>query len=330
MSPPELDPESGLYYYGGRYYDPELGRFISPDPFVPQPDDPQNLNRYSYVVNNPVNYIDPDGYKKKKKGGFFRSFFGKLLVSIFAAAIAAPIAALATTTTMVAMAGSSLTISSLQTAISVGALVGKVAGGIASGAAMAALSGGNVGIGALTGGASAFAGTLDGFGGGLGGGGPPVVSCFVAGPMCGGFSPVLAFNDPGGTGSTGIDKRKAHDISIIGLGDFGDIGLFDILAVGSVGAAKTSIAGIYKVFSNLKWYVGQSKHIATRLMQHLRAGKFTLEEVEKAVIERVPGGRTAREVAEQLEIDKLGGIKGGNVSNQRNPIGPNRRDLLED
>ncbi|MBI4488708.1 MAG: hypothetical protein HY694_06450, partial [Deltaproteobacteria bacterium] len=69
----QLDPESGLYYYGGRYYDPELGRFISPDPFVGQPDDPQNLNRYSYVGNNPVNYIDPSGFKKKKKGGFFRS-----------------------------------------------------------------------------------------------------------------------------------------------------------------------------------------------------------------------------------------------------------------
>ncbi len=43
----ELDPETGLYYYGGRYYDAEIGRFISPDPFVPQFDDPQSLNRYS-------------------------------------------------------------------------------------------------------------------------------------------------------------------------------------------------------------------------------------------------------------------------------------------
>ena len=85
-----LDPESGLYYYGGRYYDPELGRFISPDPFVPGPGEPQSFNRYSYVGNNPVNYIDPSGYAKKKKGGFFRSFFGKLLVSIVAAAVLSP------------------------------------------------------------------------------------------------------------------------------------------------------------------------------------------------------------------------------------------------
>jgi len=68
----QLDPESGLYYYGGRYYDPELGRFISPDPFVPQPDDPQSLNRYSYVLNNPVNLIDPSGY----------SWFSKLFKKI--------------------------------------------------------------------------------------------------------------------------------------------------------------------------------------------------------------------------------------------------------
>ena len=49
----ELDPETDLYYYGGRYYDHEIGRFVSPDPFVQDPDDPQNLNRYSYVINNP-------------------------------------------------------------------------------------------------------------------------------------------------------------------------------------------------------------------------------------------------------------------------------------
>jgi RHS repeat-associated protein len=67
----ELDPESGLYYYGGRYYDPEISRFISPDPFVQSPDDPQNLNRYSYVNNNPQNYIDPSGY-------FFKKLFKKI------------------------------------------------------------------------------------------------------------------------------------------------------------------------------------------------------------------------------------------------------------
>jgi RHS repeat-associated protein len=58
----ELDPESGLYYYGGRYYDPDLARFVSPDPFVQEPGNPQNLNRYSYTLNNPQNYIDPSGY----------------------------------------------------------------------------------------------------------------------------------------------------------------------------------------------------------------------------------------------------------------------------
>ncbi len=81
----KLDPESGLYYYGGRYYDAETGRFVSADPFVQTPLDPQNLNRYSYVVNNPQNYIDPDGYfhRHKKKGGFFNSIFGKIFRIVF-------------------------------------------------------------------------------------------------------------------------------------------------------------------------------------------------------------------------------------------------------
>ena len=39
-----------------------LGRFIKPDPFVQNPFNVQNLNRYSYVLNNPVNFIDPSGY----------------------------------------------------------------------------------------------------------------------------------------------------------------------------------------------------------------------------------------------------------------------------
>ena len=47
---------------GGRVYDPILGRFLQADPFVQQPNNTQNLNRYSYVLNNPLNATDPSGY----------------------------------------------------------------------------------------------------------------------------------------------------------------------------------------------------------------------------------------------------------------------------
>jgi len=46
-----------------RYYDPALARFTQPDTLVPNPGDPQSLNRYSYAGNNPVRYTDPSGHK---------------------------------------------------------------------------------------------------------------------------------------------------------------------------------------------------------------------------------------------------------------------------
>jgi RHS repeat-associated protein len=78
----ELDPESGLYYYGGRYYDPDLGRFVSPDPFVQEPGNPQNLNRYSYVLNNPQSYIDPSGYFFDKLFKWIGNLFKTVIRSI--------------------------------------------------------------------------------------------------------------------------------------------------------------------------------------------------------------------------------------------------------
>ena len=44
-----------------RLYDPALGRFLSPDPYVQMPDFSQNFNRYSYCLNNPLVYVDEDG-----------------------------------------------------------------------------------------------------------------------------------------------------------------------------------------------------------------------------------------------------------------------------
>jgi RHS repeat-associated protein len=54
--------DSGLYYYGARYYDPVLGRFLAADSVLPDPYDPQQLNRYAYVRNNPVKLVDPTGH----------------------------------------------------------------------------------------------------------------------------------------------------------------------------------------------------------------------------------------------------------------------------
>ncbi|MCO5182295.1 MAG: RHS repeat-associated core domain-containing protein [Candidatus Promineofilum sp.] len=54
--------ESGLYYYNARYYDPEIGHFISPDTIVPDPGSVFGYNRYMYALGNPLKYNDPTGY----------------------------------------------------------------------------------------------------------------------------------------------------------------------------------------------------------------------------------------------------------------------------
>jgi RHS repeat-associated protein len=56
-----LDEETGLYYYGARYYDPELARFIQADSTIPDAEFSQAYNRYAYVYNNPLKFTDPSG-----------------------------------------------------------------------------------------------------------------------------------------------------------------------------------------------------------------------------------------------------------------------------
>lgn len=51
----------------GRIYDPEIGRFISADPYVQFPESTQGYNRYTYVGNNPLSYTDPSGYFSLKE-----------------------------------------------------------------------------------------------------------------------------------------------------------------------------------------------------------------------------------------------------------------------
>lgn len=59
----ERDSETGLDYFGARYYGSNMGRFTSPDPKPRSARviDPQSWNRYSYTLNNPLKFVDPDG-----------------------------------------------------------------------------------------------------------------------------------------------------------------------------------------------------------------------------------------------------------------------------
>ena len=67
FSAKELDEETGLYYFGARYLDPVRARWLSSDPILSElmSENPRDLSRnlslYSYVLNSPLSYVDPDG-----------------------------------------------------------------------------------------------------------------------------------------------------------------------------------------------------------------------------------------------------------------------------
>jgi len=56
------EPALGLYDYKARFYDPVLGRWIQSDSYVPDKGNPQGLDRYAYVANNPLKYEDSSGH----------------------------------------------------------------------------------------------------------------------------------------------------------------------------------------------------------------------------------------------------------------------------
>ena len=119
------DEETELYFLKTRYYDPEVGRFISPDSIeYLDPETINGLNLYAYCNNNPVSNVDPNGNK------WWHWVLGGLL------AVVSIVVAVATVGATAAIAATVM-----------GALVGALYGG-----ASAYTSGQNVILGAITGG----------------------------------------------------------------------------------------------------------------------------------------------------------------------------------
>jgi hypothetical protein len=69
----------GLNHMNGRVQDAITGRFLSADPYIPEPGNTQGYNRYSYVMNNPMSWVDPSGFDGSYGGCTFISMSGKLV-----------------------------------------------------------------------------------------------------------------------------------------------------------------------------------------------------------------------------------------------------------
>ena len=79
----EEDGNTGLIYFGARYYDPDTGRFITQDSYLGEPGTPPSLNRYLYAYSNPTVFIDLYGYWSWKSAlEFVRDPAGQTLKTI--------------------------------------------------------------------------------------------------------------------------------------------------------------------------------------------------------------------------------------------------------
>jgi RHS repeat-associated protein len=62
----QQEDATGIYYMNARYYDPQIGQFLSPDTIVPEPALLIDYNRYLYTRGNPLKYNDPTGHETSK------------------------------------------------------------------------------------------------------------------------------------------------------------------------------------------------------------------------------------------------------------------------
>lgn len=67
----EEEAALGMYYYGARWYSPEIGQFYSTDPAAVSIQSPRSFNRYVYANNNPIRFIDPDGRWSTEAHNYF-------------------------------------------------------------------------------------------------------------------------------------------------------------------------------------------------------------------------------------------------------------------
>jgi RHS repeat-associated protein len=202
-----FDGAAALYYMGSRYYDPTIGRFITPDATVPTVGNPQLLNRYTYAINSPYVLVDPNGDNP----------LAVILVGALVGAFAAGAQSDWDTDAMILGAFIGAISSGVGYGVGLaagGGILGGAAGGAAGGATSAALyqsAGYDADIGR-----SALAGF---FGGAFGS-----IATSVSGPLVGGaaggaVSSMVAGGDPGEGALWGMGSAIATAVGDYYLSD---------------------------------------------------------------------------------------------------------------
>jgi RHS repeat-associated protein len=294
-SPPGAS--NGLDNFDFRYNSSSLGRFTSPDPLGGSISNPQSLNRYAYVLNNPLNFVDPFGLEADAQQG--------CVVSV------------------IDSNGNNWGGNCPGTSSGVGSLpTGNAADLVPLTPSPSAPSGDALPEQATT--------TLPSSNPGAGSGINPGLDATQLGLGALGMIP-----GPIGTGASlinaGISIYRGN------YGDAALNAAFAIPFVGTFGRAakfgeealeaSKGIEGIYEFVGNSgRIYVGQSGNIGLRLAQHLNSGALLNEGISSVRFTEITGGRLAREIAEQTRIEELGGV--GNLQNVRNAIGPARDYLM--
>ncbi len=85
----EMIDGTDVVHMNGRIYDSALGRFLQADPIIQEPNNPQNFNRYSYVLNNPLSLIDPSGFSFLGKLGKFIRPLAAIAITYYTGGLAA-------------------------------------------------------------------------------------------------------------------------------------------------------------------------------------------------------------------------------------------------
>ena len=224
----ETIPNVGLLNMNGRVYDPELGRFLTPDPNVQFVANPQSYNRYTYAANNPLRYTDPTGYGALSfltSGSFWGHALQVLEVAAGAAACASvPESCIGVGLALAAlnagvMAARGATFDQVVAGFVIGSIAGGWGGMVGAGTGMLA---GSV-VGGLVGGAVSAAMMTAMTGGGWGDLGKNVAIGMASGAVAAGVAWSIQGTNPvseasaaeqQGGGGSGADRLEAFELDI--------------------------------------------------------------------------------------------------------------------